>query len=172
MAVCLLLFCLVRGHLSLALGSSLIQDDPISRSLSYQHPQRPLLQTRPHFELPGGHIFGGNTSATAGTTEESIPLSKASCCPDTGYFHERIRGNGLTLGSCGLAGWERCFSSEHLVSIGSVTSGPSSQISCPVRNCLLWSFQCGSVEMNLTSIHEDTGSIAGLPQCVKDLAFP
>ena len=40
-----------------------------------------------------------------------------------------------------------------------------------LNNMLLRSSHCGSVEMNLTSIHEDSGWIPGLPQWVKDLVL-
>ena len=36
---------------------------------------------------------------------------------------------------------------------------------------MFWSSHHGSVEMNLTSIHEDTGSTLGLAQWVNDLAL-
>ena len=40
-----------------------------------------------------------------------------------------------------------------------------------LRMCSSGSSLCGSVEMNLTSNHEGTGSIPGLAQMVKDLAL-
>ena len=40
------------------------------------------------------------------------------------------------------------------------------------RNVIIGSSYCGSVVTNLTSIHEDMGSIPGPAQWVKDLALP
>ena len=39
------------------------------------------------------------------------------------------------------------------------------------KSSRIQSSHCGSVEMNVTGIHEDTGSIPSLTQWVKDLAL-
>ena len=58
--------------------------------------------------------------------------------------------------------------------LGSIISFPQAQ---EIRKSLqewseFWSSHRGSEERNLTSIHEDAGSIPGLVQWVKDLVLP
>ena len=43
-------------------------------------------------------------------------------------------------------------------------------LSC-YQKYIFWSSHCGEVETNLTSIHEDEGSIPDLAQCFKDPAL-
>ena len=50
--------------------------------------------------------------------------------------------------------------------------GPGQVFLLPYKNTKTWTSCHGSVEMNLTSIHEDEGWIPGLSQWVKDLALP
>ena len=54
------------------------------------------------------------------------------------------------------------------------SGGPRSEVVIigPKSRCHLGSSRRGSAEMKLTSNHEDTGSIPGLTQRVKDLALP
>ena len=62
----------------------------------------------------------------------------------------------LSLLWCGFNPWPRNF---HMPQAQSKKKKESSS-------------HCGSAVMSPTSIHEDTGSIPGLPQWVKDLALP
>ena len=47
--------------------------------------------------------------------------------------------------------------------LGIMGEGLLIRVKIPINNCLR-SFHCGSAEINLTSIHDDAGSIPGLTQ--------
>ena len=49
---------------------------------------------------------------------------------------------------------------------------PFMLVSIPIKIQKFWSSCRGSVETNLTSIHEDSGSIPGLARWVEDLVLP
>ena len=53
-----------------------------------------------------------------------------------------------------------------------IKDSPNDQALKPQIRATPWNSRCGSKVMNPTSIHEDTGSIPGLAQWIKDPALP
>ena len=73
----------------------------------------------------------------------------------------------------GLCNQKTCLDTLHQQLLTRTSLFPSIRAAAAIKKLILtWSSHCGSVETNLTSIHEDTGSIPDLILWVKDPALP